>query len=148
MNFCNFWFNDLSRALWQRSIGIKLKWFFFLSFFLPLEILLPFGECFNIHLHDDVGVQSLPPVCPGRVSFSAWQFCPGTVREGIRTHQPACSWRLKYSLILLQRAYTGWWLECLTAWVQLKRVSWPLGECSTFKLVLKNQVLEFIRSAD
>lgn len=75
---------------------MKLMLFLFFSF--SLEVLLPFGECFNIYLHDDVGIQSLSPVCPGCFSFSARQLCPGTDREGIRTLQPTDSWGLKYSL--------------------------------------------------
>ena len=66
--------------------------------FFSLEVLLPFGERFNIYLHDDVGIQSLSPVCPGCFSFSAGQLCPGTDREGIRILQPTDSWELKYSL--------------------------------------------------
>lgn len=73
---------------------LMLFWFFFFS----LEVLLPFGECFNVYLHDDVGIQSLSPVCPGCFSFSARQLRPGTDGEGIRTLQPADSWGLKYSL--------------------------------------------------
>lgn len=112
-----------SQLLGDRHAWVQNKCFFF-SFFL-LEVLLSFGECLNIHLRDDVGIQSLSPVCPGCFSFPARQLCPSTDREGIETFQPIDTYRQPLSCLpfLLPRSSRGHKRlsdECLAAWAQLK----------------------------
>lgn len=53
------------------------------SLSIPPEVLLPVGECFNLHFHDDVGVQSLSAVCPGCVSLLVGHRGFHADREGI-----------------------------------------------------------------
>lgn len=50
------------------------------------EILLPAGQCFNIHFYDDVGIQSLSTVYPSGLSFPARCHRVHTDREGTFRH--------------------------------------------------------------
>lgn len=65
---------------------MRFPFLFFSSFLCSFsEILLPAGQCFNIHFYDDVGIQSLSIIYPSGLSFPARCHRVHADREGIWT---------------------------------------------------------------